>query len=70
MKAIYREVKETKLDSPKMGRQARAEREFARWGVRDFAERMGISPSYLSELETGTRNWSEKLIEKFNKALK
>lgn len=34
---------------------------------RELAEKMGIKPPFLSDLERGNRNWSE---ERFNLALK
>jgi len=39
-------------------------RESKKMSLRDAAKKMEISPAYLSDLERGTRRWSEKLIEK------
>lgn len=36
---------------------------------KDMAKSMGISAAYLSDLEAGRRDWSEELIEKFDKAI-
>ncbi len=34
-----------------------------------IAERMGITPQYLCDLENGRRGWNYELVEKFEKAL-
>ncbi len=57
------------LDSPATGKKFRALREAVGIGLQPVADLMGISMTYLSELERGTRNWSEELVEKFQKAL-
>lgn len=36
---------------------------------KEFAKRMGLSPSYLSELERGIRRWNEEHINKAAQAL-
>lgn len=58
------------LDSPATGRKFRALREATGIGLGPVAESMDISMTYLSELERGTRNWSEDLVKRFQEALK
>jgi ribosome-binding protein aMBF1 (putative translation factor) len=53
-----------------MGKAAKKQREDAGISLREMAKRMGYSAFYLYDLERGHRGWSEKLVEKFNKALK
>jgi len=47
------------------GKALRAHRIKADVGLRELARRMSIPASYLSDLETGRRNWSESLVERF-----
>lgn len=35
----------------------------------DVAKKMGIGPSYLSDLENGRRDWNTDLLSAFNKAI-
>jgi predicted transcriptional regulator len=51
------------------GRQLKASRQAAGVSQREAAERMGITPTYLCDLELGRRHWSHSLIESFNKAV-
>lgn len=45
----------------------RISREFHRLKQKDLADRLGISPSYLSEIETGNKTPSLDLLEKYGK---
>lgn len=36
----------------------------------DVAERMGVSPTYLSDLERGKRNWTPELVRRYQEAVK
>ena len=51
-------------------RTARDERLKLRYTIKKIAERMGVAPSFLCDLELGRRYWNDELVEKFNKALK
>lgn len=42
----------------------------ANCSLRYAAHRMGISPSYLSDLEHGKRNWTEALVRRYQEAVK
>jgi transcriptional regulator with XRE-family HTH domain len=57
------------IDSVKTGEKFRAARESMGLMLQTVADRMDISMTYLSELERGRRNWSDSLVEKFQKAL-
>jgi len=37
--------------------------------LRWIAEKIGISESYLSMLESGVRNWTPELVQKYEEAL-
>lgn len=45
-----------------VGGRIRALRELKKMSLRDMAERMGMAPSYLSELERGIRRWNEETL--------
>jgi transcriptional regulator with XRE-family HTH domain len=49
--------------------QLRTRRLVAEISLSETARRMGISVSYLNDLEKGRRNWDRELLAKFNKAL-
>ena len=57
------------VDSQATGEQARKLRSRSNLSLRSVAKKMGISFPFLSDLERGRRNWSEKLAAKFNKAV-
>jgi predicted transcriptional regulator len=57
------------IDHRKTGQEARRSREAVQVSLRKMATKMGISASYLSELENGKRNWRENLVEQFRDAL-
>lgn len=71
--AIYKlyAYTETKVViNPKLtGERARRIREKEKVGLRELAKNMGISAAYLSDLELGRRNWTEKTIKKFNDSM-
>lgn len=49
-----------------MLREARERRQVA---ARSVARRMGITPSYISDLELGRRDWSPALVARYLTAL-
>jgi predicted transcriptional regulator len=62
----YSQMKEVELiDNVKTGAACRKHRESTGHSLRDVAEKMKISPSYLSDLERGNRNWSHALHDSF-----
>jgi len=58
------------IDSDATGFYCRIAREKKLLPLRKISKRMGISAMYLSQLERGERNWNERLMKKFNQALK
>ena len=58
------------VNNQETGRLARAERIKQNCTLRYVAKVMGVSPSFLSDLELGRRNWLEKHVAKFNKAIR
>ena len=62
----YSQFKEVELiDNVKTGAACRKHRESTGHSLRDVARKMKISPSYLSDLEHGNRNWSHALHARF-----
>lgn len=57
------------IDSGPTGKKARALRIDAGITLRKFAERMGFTPAYVSDLELGRRAWSERMVDKYERAL-
>lgn len=57
------------LDSKKIGWERRAARKTARIGLRQMATLLGLSASYIYDLEHGRRNWSPKRLIDYNAAL-
>lgn len=49
-----------------IGRRMKAMRLEADFGLREMACRMGISHGFLSQLESGQRTWSRRLVSNFN----
>lgn len=47
------------IDDAATGQKLRMMREAAKLTLREVANEVGISQSYLSDLEVGRRNWSE-----------
>jgi len=58
------------IDAIETGIEARRIRHGEALSLKCVSSRMGISIIYLSELERGRKNWSDALIEKFNRAIK
>lgn len=58
------------IDSEATGRLFRAIRLNKSKGLNATARAMGIAGATLSLLERGRRNWSEDLVEKFQRALR
>ena len=54
----------------RLGKQARENRIAAKKTVQALADLMGLSISYISDLELGKRNWNTDLIKRFNAAIK
>lgn len=52
------------------GGQMRALRKSAGLSLREVARRLDFSAAYISDLELGRRDWSEKLIKIYEKALR
>ena len=57
------------VDNEATGLAMRKHREKEKVSLRKHAERMGLSPAYLSDLERGRRNWSDDLVAAFQTAL-
>lgn len=53
----------TVIDHQATGELMRKARVQIGLSLRDMAARMEFSPPYLSDLELGRRNWTDKLIE-------
>lgn len=51
------------------GKEMRKLREASGLSLRRVAELMEFSAAYISDLELGRRDWSEKLIKAYEKAL-
>jgi transcriptional regulator with XRE-family HTH domain len=56
-------------DSVALGRSYRLLRKAAGLSGRQVARSIGISASYLSDLELGRRKWNTKIIRAFEKAI-
>lgn len=52
-----------------MGELVRQARMRKGWLQADLASRLGIAPSYLSQIETGARKWPQDLIDPLSKLL-
>ncbi len=50
------------------GSYLRQQREFKKWSIKELAERLGFSSSYISQLENGTRIPSQKQLATLAKA--
>lgn len=59
----------TAINSVKVGQWLRAEREQAKVTGSRIAVAMGISPTYLSDLEFARRLWNQDLIKRYLAAL-
>jgi predicted transcriptional regulator len=47
-----------------------AARKAASVSQKEVASRMGVTASYLCDLETGRRDWNYELVEEFERAIK
>jgi transcriptional regulator with XRE-family HTH domain len=56
--------------SPKIGKALKYVRIYHNLKQIDLAERLDISPSYLSEIETGKKSVSMELLEKYSRIFK
>lgn len=56
-------------DQRAIGRQLRLLRLDANLGLREMACYMNVSHGFLSQLETGDRTWSQRLITLFHRKL-
>jgi len=57
------------IDAVATGKAARRVREESGKSLRCVARIMGVSPSYLSAVERGKKNWSPNLVWRFNEAI-
>ena len=57
------------IQQAETGREARLQREKRGVSLRGLAKKMGISASYLSDLELGRRHWNMDRIRLFEKSL-
>ena len=71
MKLIYRQPPEPEpeIDDYATGRNAANSRKKARIPQKTVAAEMGVTQSYLCDLEHGRKGWSKKLAEDFNAAM-
>lgn len=60
----------TEIDHHATALKARALRHNRGVSLRDLAKRMKLTAGYLSDLELARRQWSEKLADKFEAALR
>lgn len=58
------------FDQKEFGADVRRRREAVGWTLRAAAKRIGISESYLSDLELGRRHWNADIIRKIDGILK
>ena len=56
-------------DDPSLGEIIRRQRELSELSMRQFARMVGISNPYLSQIERGLREPSEKVVEAIAKSL-
>lgn len=59
----------TVIDNLLTGDKVRCHRMSKDFSLREIAILMGISASFLSDLELGHRGWTENLVDKFNDAM-
>jgi transcriptional regulator with XRE-family HTH domain len=58
------------LDHIAIGAMARQQRERSGFSLREVARRLDLSAAYVSNLERGRNNWTEKRFADFRRALK
>jgi len=66
---VKRWMRIEKIDMLATGKSCRQARTMNGLTLRETARRMNVSASFLSDLELGRRNWTEKHIENFNRAM-
>ena len=59
----------TRQDYPEIGEQLRARRHELGWSLRDLADRLGVSPSLISQIERGRANPSVSTLYSIVQAL-
>lgn len=57
------------IDQASTGYAARRHRESCRVSLRKTAKEMGVSASFLSDLENGKRNWTQTRVDQFKAAV-
>lgn len=57
-------------DHRPLGAELRRRREAAGFSLREVARRMEVSAPFLSDLEHGKRNWTERTRDAFLEAIK
>ena len=57
------------IDHEATGKFWRMKRREATLSLREMSRRLKLSAPYVSDLELGRRNWSEKLEEKYQRVL-
>ena len=57
------------IDHEATGQVWRERRKELKISLREAARRMGLSASFVSDLELGRRNWTEELEQKFHNVL-
>lgn len=57
------------IDHTATGAMARAARRKSGKSLRSVACALGFAPSFMSDLETGRRNWNEQLLRRFERTL-
>lgn len=70
MRLFTKIEKVLKIDNAKSGAMARKERLAKGIALRQMAKRVGLSPSYICDLEHGKRGWSFELEHVFNSNLR
>lgn len=55
------------VDQAAIGAQMRARRKAAGISLREIARRLGITASYLADMEKGARNWTAERMEAYPK---
>jgi transcriptional regulator with XRE-family HTH domain len=58
------------LDHKAVGLELRNKRVVRKKTIKEIAKVTGLSTAYISDLETGRRNWNALLIESYKQALK